>query len=82
MVKRTGDDASSVCDGPSQLRSSPLPVWDLLCLSAAPGMDKTTEMDNLEMRLRALESRIYGERKNKSGKPVKVRLYYVYLYIC
>lgn len=44
-------------------------------------MDKTTEMDNLEMRLRALESRIYGERKNKSGKPVKVRLYYVYLYI-
>ncbi|KAF7646443.1 hypothetical protein LDENG_00187630 [Lucifuga dentata] len=34
-------------------------------------MDKTVETDSLEMRLQALESRIYGERRNRSGKPVK-----------
>uniref|UniRef100_A0A4W6DK53 Dynactin 3 (p22) n=1 Tax=Lates calcarifer TaxID=8187 RepID=A0A4W6DK53_LATCA len=34
-------------------------------------MDKNLETDNLEMRLQALESRVYGERRNKSGKPVK-----------
>uniref|UniRef100_A0A3Q3VWU7 Uncharacterized protein n=1 Tax=Mola mola TaxID=94237 RepID=A0A3Q3VWU7_MOLML len=34
-------------------------------------MDKELEADNLEMRLRALESRIYGERRGKSGKSVK-----------
>ncbi|XP_069568084.1 dynactin subunit 3 [Brachyistius frenatus] len=34
-------------------------------------MDKKSETDNLEMRLQALESRLYGERRNKSGKPVK-----------
>ncbi|XP_078108231.1 dynactin subunit 3 isoform X3 [Sander vitreus] len=34
-------------------------------------MDKILEVDNLEMRLRELESRIYGERRNKSGKAVK-----------
>ncbi|XP_029957926.1 dynactin subunit 3 [Salarias fasciatus] len=34
-------------------------------------MDKNLEVDSLEMRLQALESRIYGERRNKSGKPVK-----------
>ncbi|XP_058502740.1 dynactin subunit 3 [Solea solea] len=34
-------------------------------------MDKNLEIDNLEMRLQALESRIYGERRNKSGKAVK-----------
>lgn len=49
-------------------------VWVLLCLLAASApMDKKMEVDNLEMRLQALESRIYGERRNKSGKPVKVR---------
>lgn len=35
-------------------------------------MDKTSDADNLEVRLQALESQIYGERRNKSGKPVKV----------
>ncbi|XP_034030297.1 dynactin subunit 3 [Thalassophryne amazonica] len=34
-------------------------------------MDKKVEVDNLEMRLQALESRVYGERRNRSGKPVK-----------
>ncbi|KAE8289290.1 Dynactin subunit 3 [Larimichthys crocea] len=34
-------------------------------------MDKKLETDNLEMRLQALESRLYGERRSKSGKPVK-----------
>uniref|UniRef100_A0AAY5L5L7 Dynactin subunit 3 n=1 Tax=Esox lucius TaxID=8010 RepID=A0AAY5L5L7_ESOLU len=34
-------------------------------------MDKKIEVDNLEMRLDTLESRIYGERRNKGGKPVK-----------
>lgn len=29
-------------------------------------------MDNLEMRLQVLESRIYGEKRSKSAKPVKV----------
>lgn len=35
-------------------------------------MEKKLETDNLEMRIQALESRIYGERGRKSGKPVKV----------
>ncbi|XP_056142080.1 dynactin subunit 3 [Lampris incognitus] len=34
-------------------------------------MDKNTEMDRLEMRIRALENRMYGERRNGVGKPVK-----------
>ncbi|AWP15758.1 putative dynactin subunit 3-like isoform 4 [Scophthalmus maximus] len=34
-------------------------------------MDRKPDTDNLEMRLQALESRLYGERRNKSGKPVK-----------
>ncbi|KAM9309699.1 dynactin subunit 3 [Pholidichthys leucotaenia] len=34
-------------------------------------MDKQTELDNLEIRLQALESRIYGEKRSKGGKPVK-----------
>ncbi|XP_029360639.1 dynactin subunit 3 [Echeneis naucrates] len=34
-------------------------------------MEKKLETDNLETRLRALESRIYGEKRAKSGKPVK-----------
>ena len=38
-------------------------------------MERKLETDNLEVRLQALESRIYGERKNKSGKPAKVRGY-------
>lgn len=42
-------------------------------------MDKKLETDNLEMRLQALESRIYGERRSKSGKPVKVRPEYCLL---
>lgn len=29
------------------------------------------DTNDLEMRLQALESRIYGDRRNKSGKPVK-----------
>lgn len=45
----------------------------------APKMDKELEADNLEMRLRALESRIYGERRGKSGKSVKVRSEQCYL---
>ncbi|XP_028282266.1 dynactin subunit 3 [Parambassis ranga] len=34
-------------------------------------MEKKMETDNLEMRLQALENRIHGERRNKSGKPAK-----------
>ncbi|KAK5861716.1 hypothetical protein PBY51_017172 [Eleginops maclovinus] len=34
-------------------------------------MDKQLEADKLEMRLLTLESRIYGERRNKSAKPAK-----------
>ncbi|XP_014056345.1 dynactin subunit 3 [Salmo salar] len=34
-------------------------------------MDRKVEVDNLETRLETLESRIYGERRNKGGKPVK-----------
>ncbi|XP_053744263.1 dynactin subunit 3 [Synchiropus splendidus] len=34
-------------------------------------MEKKTSSDDLEMRLQALETRIYGERRNQSGKPVK-----------
>ncbi|KAM4600553.1 dynactin subunit 3 [Polymixia lowei] len=34
-------------------------------------MDRKAEIDNLEMRLQTLESRLYGERRNKGGKPVK-----------
>nr|ACM08772.1 Dynactin subunit 3 [Salmo salar]ACN10251.1 Dynactin subunit 3 [Salmo salar]ACN12607.1 Dynactin subunit 3 [Salmo salar] len=34
-------------------------------------MDRKFEVDNLETRLETLESRIYGERRNKGGKPVK-----------
>ncbi|XP_054903065.1 dynactin subunit 3 [Poeciliopsis prolifica] len=34
-------------------------------------MDKKLDTDNLEMRLQALETRLYGERRTKSGKPVK-----------
>lgn len=36
------------------------------------GMDRKLSMDNLEMRLQVLESRIYGEKRSKSAKPVKV----------
>lgn len=36
------------------------------------GMDRKLAMDNLEMRLQVLESRIYGEKRSKSAKPVKV----------
>lgn len=49
-------------------------VWVLLlCHSVASKMEKKLETDNLEMRIQALESRIYGERGRKSAKPVKVR---------
>lgn len=51
-------------------------VWLLLLLSsrlAASKMDKKLETDNLEMRIEALESRIYGDRGRRSGKTVKVR---------
>ncbi|KAM3838296.1 dynactin subunit 3-like, partial [Diretmus argenteus] len=34
-------------------------------------MEKKAEMDQLEMRLEALESRIYGERRHRGGKSVK-----------
>ncbi|XP_054637524.1 dynactin subunit 3 isoform X1 [Dunckerocampus dactyliophorus] len=34
-------------------------------------MEKKAATDNLEMRLQALETRIYGERRNKSGRPLK-----------
>uniref|UniRef100_A0A1A8Q0Q2 Dynactin 3 (p22) n=1 Tax=Nothobranchius pienaari TaxID=704102 RepID=A0A1A8Q0Q2_9TELE len=34
-------------------------------------MDQKLNMEGLEMRLQALENRMYGDRKNKSGKPVK-----------
>uniref|UniRef100_H3CI60 Dynactin 3 (p22) n=1 Tax=Tetraodon nigroviridis TaxID=99883 RepID=H3CI60_TETNG len=34
-------------------------------------MDRNLAMDNLEMRLQVLESRIYGEKRSKSAKPVK-----------
>ncbi|KAM9851599.1 dynactin subunit 3 [Aulostomus maculatus] len=34
-------------------------------------MEKKLETDTLEMRLQALEDRIYGERRSKSGKPLK-----------
>lgn len=44
-------------------RLHPVPTW---------GMDRNLAMDNLEMRLQVLESRIYGEKRSKSAKPVKV----------
>lgn len=51
-------------------------VWLLLLLllsrSVASKMDKNLETDNLEMRIEALESRIYGDRGRRSGKAVKV----------
>ncbi|XP_037129680.1 dynactin subunit 3 isoform X1 [Syngnathus acus] len=34
-------------------------------------MDKKAAVDNVEMRLQALETRIYGDRRNKSSKPLK-----------
>ncbi|XP_008322023.1 dynactin subunit 3 [Cynoglossus semilaevis] len=34
-------------------------------------MEKRLDTDDMETRLRALERRIYGERRIKSGKPVK-----------
>ncbi|XP_019948117.1 dynactin subunit 3 [Paralichthys olivaceus] len=34
-------------------------------------MDKKMETEDLETRLHTLESRVYGERRNKSGKPAK-----------
>ncbi|XP_071373445.1 dynactin subunit 3 [Centroberyx affinis] len=34
-------------------------------------MDRKADMDNLEMRLQTLESRIHGERRNRGGKTVK-----------
>lgn len=34
-------------------------------------MDRKIEIDNLEMRLQAMENRIYGERRTRGGKPVK-----------
>uniref|UniRef100_A0A667XZZ6 Dynactin 3 (p22) n=1 Tax=Myripristis murdjan TaxID=586833 RepID=A0A667XZZ6_9TELE len=34
-------------------------------------MDKTSQIDNLEMRFQALEGRLYGDRRNRSGKPAK-----------
>lgn len=48
-------------------------VWVLLCPLVAEIMDKNLETDNLEMRLQALENRIYGERRSGGGKPAKVR---------
>lgn len=38
-------------------------------------MDKTSDAVELELRLHTLEAQVYGERRNKSGKPVKVRLF-------
>ena len=35
-------------------------------------MENKIEMDGLEMRIQELESSIYGERRNKGGKVVKV----------
>ncbi|XP_051922470.1 dynactin subunit 3 isoform X2 [Hippocampus zosterae] len=34
-------------------------------------MDKKAAVDNVEVRLQALENRIYGDRRNKSSKPLK-----------
>ncbi|XP_034554286.1 dynactin subunit 3 [Notolabrus celidotus] len=34
-------------------------------------MEKRLDTDNLETRLQALESRLYGERRVKTGKPAK-----------
>ncbi|XP_057690495.1 dynactin subunit 3-like [Corythoichthys intestinalis] len=34
-------------------------------------MDKKDSIDNVEMRLQALENHIYGERRNKNAKPLK-----------
>lgn len=52
-------------------------VWLLLLnllssRSVASKMDKKLETDNLETRIEALESRIYGDRGRRSGKAVKV----------
>lgn len=54
-------------------------VWALLCPKVAEIMEKNLETDNLEMRLQALENRIYGQRRSGAGKPAKVRPEY---YIC
>ena len=35
-------------------------------------MENKVEMDSLEMRIQELEGSIYGERRNKGGKVVKV----------
>ena len=40
--------------------------------SSSSGVENKVEMDSLEMRIRELESSIYGERWNKGGKVVKV----------
>lgn len=48
-------------------------VVDSVVSLVASRMDKKLETDNLEMRLQALENQIHGERRNKSGKPLKVR---------
>lgn len=34
-------------------------------------MDKRMDIDNFEMRLQTLEGQLYGERRNKGGKPAK-----------
>ncbi|XP_075995099.1 dynactin subunit 3 [Genypterus blacodes] len=34
-------------------------------------MEKNVENDDFEMRLHALEGRVYGERPNRTGKPAK-----------
>ncbi|KAA8591937.1 hypothetical protein FQN60_017311 [Etheostoma spectabile] len=57
---------------PFPAKQRPLADSCLYCTNDQPSrMDNILEVDNLEMRLRELESRIYGERRNKSGKPVK-----------
>ena len=42
--------------------------------TAEERMDRKAETGDLETRLRALEARLYGERRTRSGKPAKVRL--------
>lgn len=49
--------------------SNPIIIFVVLSGSR---MDRKAEIDNLETRLQTLESRIYGERRNRGGKTVKV----------
>lgn len=44
----------------------------LLCPLLATEMESKVDTDDLEMRVQVLESRVYGERRNKSGKPIRV----------